>query len=131
MIRHYPSCNPHHPLPVDAVSGENDPHNKINNTIYCIILIYKRRRELLVARSYTGNMSLSRKLLLLVYDSSCSINIMSCFLHCVSSLSLNFLNAMDVNIRVLFWSHNAFVLEIFVISSALLFQYSVQGIVVV
>lgn len=32
MIRHYPSCNPHHPLPVDAVSGKNDPHNKVNNT---------------------------------------------------------------------------------------------------
>ncbi len=48
MIRHYPSCNPHHPLPVDAVSGENGPHNKANNTkSNCIILIYKGKENCL------------------------------------------------------------------------------------
>ena len=65
---------------------------------------------------YSGSISLSKKLLRLVYDSSCIIRFISCIWHCVFSFCLNCLNAMCENILVLFFSYIAFELEIFVVS---------------
>ena len=52
MNRHYPSCNPHHSLPVDAVSGENDSHNYVNNTTKLYYTDLKKKK--IACRNYTG-----------------------------------------------------------------------------